>query len=449
MNQSWYIDAIDARAGNTFASFRDSDLLQADSLEKLNEPVVQAYIAPPFFKPEFGVSRATSFAASRGASQLGFFIDNKEVSFSSLDSVIEFTRRVYLRGGGGDDSGPAIPEPNPENEGPSGNIELPVGELQNDQEDSIETFKKSYNDFHEFKRKIRAGEIESKLESNDDIDNKILKYENKVNANRIVKGAYSVLVELLCRYPSNSKNQEHLIWVESSRRFLKLVLRIGIFPDIVNCISNDEKFPYFLKRLLDKHVIRFPGSIIWDDLETRFRSALPGLLYFILLRGIDEVRELEHYPYIHYFEEHLYERFNFLLDSNNDNPNVLRDLSHLPIPIDIQNNYPIVITTPKQPSIREYLASFTACPHEHKVNERSFNLMLFAAASINATITNGNSGIHFEGRYLRSRSNFDDYALNKLAASAFKWLYASFPKYCYHENVESSICNANRLKYRK
>ena len=112
------IDALDPRGGIAFASRRAFSL--SDESHALREaPCV--WIAPPAFQPEPIVSRMMSWAAERGAFQLGVFQEGEELTFATLDAVTEFVRRVYLRSGGGDglDGGgppvpPIPPEPGPE-----------------------------------------------------------------------------------------------------------------------------------------------------------------------------------------------------------------------------------------------------------------------------------------------------------------------------------------------
>jgi hypothetical protein len=104
MNQSspskdffWRFDALDARGGLAFASFRDADL----TADKIDD-VYAVHVGPPSFSPEPVLSRALGCAAFRGAFQPGLFLGEHEVAFSTLSSLIEFVRRGYMAGGGGD-----------------------------------------------------------------------------------------------------------------------------------------------------------------------------------------------------------------------------------------------------------------------------------------------------------------------------------------------------------
>ena len=101
MTTAWFVDALDARAGLAFASFRAPDL--AADLPDTNALAV--YIAPPDFRPETLSSRAAGLAATRASFQTGLFLEESEIGFPVLDDLIEFVRRLYVAGGGGDGAG--------------------------------------------------------------------------------------------------------------------------------------------------------------------------------------------------------------------------------------------------------------------------------------------------------------------------------------------------------
>jgi hypothetical protein len=113
----WYIDALDARGGQAFASVREADLDDAEI--DLGAPAV--FIGPPAFQAETVSGRAVAFAATRGVFQLGLYDKQEEVGFTSLDRLIAFVRRAYLASGGGDGGGGVGPTPPPgPPEGPGG-----------------------------------------------------------------------------------------------------------------------------------------------------------------------------------------------------------------------------------------------------------------------------------------------------------------------------------------
>jgi hypothetical protein len=108
MSAPWYIDALDARAGQAFASRRLQDVHLRDPA--LDLPCV--FIAAPMFRAETVSNRGLAFVGTRNSYQLGLFVQSFEVAFPELEAVIEFVRRAYLRGGGGDSAGgigPGVP----------------------------------------------------------------------------------------------------------------------------------------------------------------------------------------------------------------------------------------------------------------------------------------------------------------------------------------------------
>lgn len=112
---TWYIDSIDARAGLAFASQRAPDLMSGSGLDA---DLPAAFISPPDFRVVLLPHRALGLSAARRTYQAGLFLDGQEVAFPYLDDVVEFTRRCFLRGGGGDgedrtDGGPPAPLPDP------------------------------------------------------------------------------------------------------------------------------------------------------------------------------------------------------------------------------------------------------------------------------------------------------------------------------------------------
>jgi hypothetical protein len=83
------------------------------------EPDVEAYfIAPPFFVPELVASRTPGLAAARGMFQLGFFIDQREIAFDSLEEIIALVRRVYSSRGMWPGPGGGLPPAPPPPESP-------------------------------------------------------------------------------------------------------------------------------------------------------------------------------------------------------------------------------------------------------------------------------------------------------------------------------------------
>jgi hypothetical protein len=119
---AWRFDALDARGGLAFASYRGPDLIGETTL---NGDLPGVFIGAPEFQPLNLSNRATGLAAGRHAFQTGLFLGDDEVGFESLDDLVEFTRRCYLRGGAGDGAGPGGGIPPILPLGPEGGPERP------------------------------------------------------------------------------------------------------------------------------------------------------------------------------------------------------------------------------------------------------------------------------------------------------------------------------------
>jgi hypothetical protein len=99
----WRFDALDARAGLAFASQRAGFSLVDDALLPDNPAV---FISSPDFLVEHLSSSVLGYVAARSSFQLGLFLgDETEAGFNSLPELIEFARRCYVRGAGGDGNG--------------------------------------------------------------------------------------------------------------------------------------------------------------------------------------------------------------------------------------------------------------------------------------------------------------------------------------------------------
>jgi hypothetical protein len=120
----WFIDALDADGGIAFASFRRVDEGDDDVFGEENAVVMAA----PHFHPSPVSNRALSLGAINRAAQSGVYVDGREVSFDSLDQLVEFVRKVYV-GGGANGSAPnpetpPVPPEGPRGDGPPG-VERP------------------------------------------------------------------------------------------------------------------------------------------------------------------------------------------------------------------------------------------------------------------------------------------------------------------------------------
>lgn len=121
--QHWFIDSWDASAGRAFCSYRMAES-QSGSVE-----IPSFFISPPFFEPQPVASRVVGLAAARGTFQRGFFIDEIEQAFGSLEELIVLIKRIYSSRGMWPGPGGTVPPtpspPTPSDAGPSV-LPLPV-----------------------------------------------------------------------------------------------------------------------------------------------------------------------------------------------------------------------------------------------------------------------------------------------------------------------------------
>ncbi|WP_187429884.1 hypothetical protein ROLI_018130 [Roseobacter fucihabitans] len=143
MTALFFIDALDGDGGLAFASTRGADLL-APSLSGQSR---SWRIAAPDFQPEPVGSRAIGLAAATRSFQLGFSLDGEsEVGFPTLDALVEFVRRLYLSGGGGDGAAGLGPTPPAGPEGaPPADIEpTTLSEGESDIQNNLARFGELY-----------------------------------------------------------------------------------------------------------------------------------------------------------------------------------------------------------------------------------------------------------------------------------------------------------------
>lgn len=273
----WYIDSIDVLAGMAFASERAPDLLSKSG--ETFEPAGQAFIAPPDFAPEIGVSRATAFAAARGSFQLGLFIDEEEVPFPSLESLAEFVRRAYLRGGGGDDPRgvvPPVPEGGPDLSGAVG-IEREDREFYSDPSDPSDPIVRLVARVGDF----RAESVKIDRAAGADqfawlVGTASPGSDAAAGTVRLVSGGFSVLIELLRRHPGPNVGDRLPHWLEAARRLSAAFDRIGLWIPLGELIAKhshlssvaDEIARYLderdglneIRRVVDQQ------AVAWSDL---------------------------------------------------------------------------------------------------------------------------------------------------------------------------------------
>ena len=136
-DNAWRLDALDARGGLAFATWRGEENGNACEPDSESRSV---FIGAPGFQPEIVANRSIAFSSARGLFQPGLFVKKEEITFRTVAAVAEFVRRTYLSGGGGDGSDDGGGDVPPLPEDPDGRPDLPgtLGEIpKTDHEQSL------------------------------------------------------------------------------------------------------------------------------------------------------------------------------------------------------------------------------------------------------------------------------------------------------------------------
>lgn len=247
-SETWRIDTLDSRGGLVFTSFRPSDLNVDETLAPQDMMVLEdrpaISIGPPDFKPESVSSRAIGLAAGRGAFQFGLFVDGNEVGFESLTDVVEFVRRGYLSGVGGDgpDGGGSTVPPQPEGEPPGF---PPRSDFPDENEESsdgllasLSTEVKGFAD--------RSANIPFFSESSVKTDPVTWEKTRQIIASTagvtpptdacdaLVRGAFTVILEMLRRYPIGGADDDLFRWHSSAQSLGHALSRLGLWPFLLS-----------------------------------------------------------------------------------------------------------------------------------------------------------------------------------------------------------------------
>jgi hypothetical protein len=282
----WFIDALDPRAGIAVATARDSDLKHPGVLRGGQS----VHIAPPTFVPVFIETRAIGFGLTRsGSAQLGLFDDEEEVPFDGLAAVVEFVRRVYLRGTGGDGPGengsggpPIVPEGR---EGPPGLTPL-EGERKYDRgERGEEHTQDPVEAVGKFAQKMRNAMMDLPIGHHKTLPTlqNIIAFNQADNSwsRRLARGALITLVELLFRRPPNEASAGFLQWIEVLHRLTAILLRMGLWSFVADEARYDHKVSKWImgNRFSSRHPLEIfvynflrssPPDVPWDFYWNRF-----------------------------------------------------------------------------------------------------------------------------------------------------------------------------------
>lgn len=231
----WFLDALDARAGLAFASYRTADLTA--EVQDLDANTV--FIAPPDFQPETLASRVTALAAGRGSYQTGLFVENAEVAFTSLGDAVAFVRRLYVTGGGGDGAAgggggtpppPVEPPdiPSPADGGIIGELGGPLATMFNYFGIAVEAASKQSGIFPA----TSAEGIAMRAAPGAQTDLLDVKVTSPPIGNQLSAAAIELAVELIQRCPDRNHTQDLPKWLDSLFSLQAAFDRLDIWQDL-------------------------------------------------------------------------------------------------------------------------------------------------------------------------------------------------------------------------
>lgn len=228
---TWFIDAIDLRAGFAAATRREPDLLLNVAFTE-NSPTV--FIGPPSFEPQFVGTRSMGFGLARNRGQLGLFHENSEIPFDSLVSLAEFVRRVYLRGAAGDgpgeNGGTAPPTPPPQDNEPEWNqvVEDDLQQRAEDYPDSVAALMAFVDENSIAIKSLNFGKSKT-CQSLAQLGSQ-QRTRGQPQYKSLVRGALRVLRETYRRRPNIADKEHFLHWLMTLQRLASMVTRMGLWP---------------------------------------------------------------------------------------------------------------------------------------------------------------------------------------------------------------------------
>jgi hypothetical protein len=408
-------------------------------------------VPPPTFRPETVSSRALAFAATRGPFQYGLFIADQEVAFPSLDAVIEFVRRAYLRGGGGDAAGgggagvPPRTTPGalgPEGERPlegeggrghgliqymlkdPGNARLAATNLKFHPGETIET-----QDFHP------SISTPGTVEAGDEFV--------------LARGAAELIAELLRRCPVTGPDDKLMGWFGSAQRLGRSINKLGLWHQLISdpLGSNLGRMADMVLRGLHRS-FSSPFKDAIDAARQQFdaRGLLPLLFCgfgISPLWGIDPAA-LDYNYLISSRRIWPWPLLGSLTDTRISDP--VDDLAQWPIPAMVEQ-----FVGRDDDALRLYnlLCAVVASPEvladgaaKRRAAEMAIMLVLFAAAHLAVE-----AAPSLAPSLLAWADDMANKALVDVAQTALAWIADQYPTKIFPDDVEELIRSTSRLAY--
>ena len=438
--RAWYIDSLDARGGIAFASLRDAE---SDYQEDTPKSLQHAYIAPPYFVPTLGVNRATALGAGRACFQLGFFAEDTEVAFPSLEALAEFVRRVYLRSNGNADGPGGSPIPRaPEGGAP----DSPAYELD-EESDYPGDAEPQRNEDSGYVVKMRAllsemkkvGEVLSPgKDSSSDLGEQLAElqsfYQKEAAATlpNLLGSAVEILDEVLRRIPTNLDPHAMRIWLEASKRLDCCFSAIGIW----SLFRSESRLEKRLSYIVITNAHRWSRTA-WGSEFTR-ETSFPPVVSIYALRSLLRVGPTAFVPSLPF-------SIGELEVGPIDGVDILK---HLPAPprliaaIDWDDELSTDI------SLEKFLWAFLGSPRAKRDDALVFDVLLFCSTLLVSNAAMAQRTLFYGWHDFEladpdvSRASTED-----VVRLGLRWLFRSFPSYAYATRIERAITLSLSLRY--
>jgi hypothetical protein len=357
-----------------------------------------------------------------------------------LEAVIEFVRRSYLRGGGGDGAagiGPGIP---PTPEGTPGGF-LPGGEereghLTEDQG----VLKGLLHDAESFSS--ISNSLKFKATETFDAHFFEASFAQQVTsttaAQSLAAGVVEIALELLRRFPLSGSDDRIITWFDSAARLGRAITTLGLWRALFAHPWRPE-----LRRAGEDLWARMPNSM-HDKLGDYFDFARHGGSYLAIVEAL----LLQNYSFAGWHPrdfEYWRRRFPFSPYGGSIAPETdpIDDLASWPVSksLALLAGAPV----PAGASVYDILCLIIGSPNvlhrgQPALAERAAALSIFAAAHITATANPVPA-------FSLMNTELGNAALNRIAGVAARWLANQFPKYVFPRPVEDAIRGASELVY--
>jgi hypothetical protein len=487
---SWQFDALDPRGGIAFASWRSFSL--TDEENGLREaPCVR--IGAPFFFPESVATRALARAANRGSFQLGLFIEGQEVRFATLDAVIEFVRRVYLRSGGGDglDGGAAPVPPRPVGGGPElpplpEEPELPRGPESEPEEEprdgppghgpvsgsiAVRPAPDALELIGSFRRMtLSLGQLvvagqpfswfnEPAATRDSGSDGAAYLPAPTIGPLRrsmdaLGWAALLLIQEMLLRLPAARLLAEQRRWERAAHGLGRTIARLDLWNWLFGRVGS---------RILQSWADAMQDSAGWpiEPQLARIRSipdlsdfARVRIVYWLLFGGAPTI---DNEDWLYWMREHwrffgrpyrVIPSFPFFGNAVSS-MDPFEELRLIPLPRSVAR---IVSSHDREEiSLRHLLAAATASPAKLMEDGRggrdAMALLLFAACGLISVDGEAQPSFGSFGQWSTSISRLQNQRIEDLTAHAWVWLARSLPRLAFPEPLEAAIGGASMLRY--